>query len=281
MGNLRLCLRTQRNPLVSGRADAERQLLRLLDVLSDVSTLTAGGVDVLRVLCLHGKGSSNMITEMQVHHIGLSKVAQCDFLHGPVQASPFAQEAIAFADEGGHFHAWHENSPTWGAIECALRRVLDHIDAHGPYDGLFGFSQGAGIATWLSRPGVLEALGRSPRDFRPWRFVICACGVDAVPPWRLREPSPELAALADRARDEQVPMPSLHIIGRWDWLRWWSSSLAGSYSETCGPKSVFYLDEGHELPMRLLQDRPLQESVVSFLEAFVNSNAPCAVAGQQ
>merc|ERR1712094_60930 len=103
-------------------------------------------------------------------HIGLTRAASCDFLHGPVLAQAFSRVVEEFF--GGNFWQWHENV-TWTSIEPALRRVLDHVEAEGPYDGLFGFSQGASIVTLLSRLAVRRALGRDTPC--PWRFVICAC----------------------------------------------------------------------------------------------------------
>ena len=65
--------------------------------------------------------------------------------------------------------AFHE----WGHDEKALKGVLAYIERYGPYDGLYGFSQGAAVVTALSKPGVAEGFGSK----RTWRFVICACGV--------------------------------------------------------------------------------------------------------
>ena len=58
------------------------------------------------------------------------------------------------------------------ALHAQLRRVMGAVRAHGPYDGLFGFSQGALLATILSSPLCYEGL--FGLDACPWRFVICA-----------------------------------------------------------------------------------------------------------
>ena len=83
-------------------------------------------------------------------------------------------------------------------LEASLRHVIAHVERHGPYDGAFGFSQGAAILTMLSDASTRRALGCS----RPlWRFVVLACGVDMTHyacggqwrswPWPPRKPRRE------------------------------------------------------------------------------------------
>eukprot|EP00927_Polykrikos_kofoidii_P080473 TRINITY_DN77339_c0_g1_i1.p1 TRINITY_DN77339_c0_g1~~TRINITY_DN77339_c0_g1_i1.p1 ORF type:complete len:267 (-),score=20.62 TRINITY_DN77339_c0_g1_i1:59-859(-) len=224
----------------------------------------------LRVLCLHGRGSCNKVTQMQASFIGLYQKVQCDFLEGPLLAKPFSS-AVERAFRG-NFYQWYSpprcsactvrrvrSSKAWSNVERGLKRVLQYAQAHGPYDGVFGFSQGAGVATLLSRSCVMRALGHA--DGRPpWRFVICACGVDIGLPMHL-------ADRENRDDGRSIKLPSFHLIGRKDMIRWFSSSLAATYvKETIPTKSVYYIDAGHELPMRLMKDTSLQDALGTFLE---------------
>eukprot|EP00929_Paragymnodinium_shiwhaense_P091147 TRINITY_DN51189_c0_g1_i1.p1 TRINITY_DN51189_c0_g1~~TRINITY_DN51189_c0_g1_i1.p1 ORF type:complete len:280 (-),score=57.47 TRINITY_DN51189_c0_g1_i1:720-1559(-) len=233
----------------------------------------AGSLRPLRLLCLHGRGSSNAVTEMQVNHLGLAKVAQCEYLHGPCRAQAFNSVVEEFFK--GNFYEWHR-STGWQGLQRAVQRVLECCALHGPYDGIFGFSQGAGLATLLSRTAVLRRLGIE--DGRPpWRFVICACGVDQVGLPKDLPPLPSMSAAGARncegADEELINLPSFHIIGSWDWLRFWSARLQKSYAggsaedarQTKPLKRVHYINEGHELPMRLLQDKELIDSLRDFL----------------
>eukprot|EP00927_Polykrikos_kofoidii_P050505 TRINITY_DN44414_c0_g1_i1.p1 TRINITY_DN44414_c0_g1~~TRINITY_DN44414_c0_g1_i1.p1 ORF type:complete len:256 (-),score=30.07 TRINITY_DN44414_c0_g1_i1:383-1150(-) len=211
----------------------------------------------LRMLCLHGRGSCNKVTQLQVQFIGLRKNVQCHFLEGPLLADAYSadfQEAF-----GGNFYQWHSTT-NWSGVERGLRRVLHYAETHGPYDGIFGFSQGAGIATLLSRSGVLKALGIA--DGRPpWRFVMCACGADTV-----GVPA-DLPSADSAGEDTPINLPSFHIIGTYDFARFHSSSLAAAYVETSVPKKVVhYVGVGHGLPMTLMKDAALQGAIVSFLK---------------
>lgn len=225
----------------------------------------AGTTRPLRILCLHGKGSSNAVTQMQVSHISLSSSAHCDFLNGPVPDKPFSPVVEEFF--GGNFWQWHIGV-NWASVQLALQRVLKYVEENGPYDGVYGFSQGAGIATVLSRPSVRKAMGReSPL----WKFVITACGVD-----RVGVPADMPMGAEKNGDDPQslIDLPSLHLIGRWDMLRFLSSSMTKSYADGEGPRRVVhYMDVGHELPMNLLRDEALQNAVVSFLRKNANADA--------
>ena len=135
----------------------------------------------LKILALHGRGSNNDITAIQLSSLEVPTRCVADLLSAPHDSSP--QSDVFHMLSNREFHQW-------GHDEDALKGVLAYIERYGPYDGLYGFSQGAAVVTALSKPGVAEGFGSA----RTWRFVICACG---VPP----------------PGDGTVDLPSLQISG--------------------------------------------------------------------
>ena len=132
-----------------------------------------------------------------------------------------------------------------------LRLVLRYVERHGPYDGLYGFSQGAALVSLISRPGMIDALGGCA--VRPWSFVILGCGVHLGD-----EAAAALCATAP------IALPSLHLIGRWDLLcRTGSERLAEQYTAP----TVYTHDWGHSLPAGLMADAECAATVRTFIMA--------------
>ena len=65
-------------------------------------------------------------------------------------------------------------------------------------------------------------------------------------------------------REGAVRLRSLHLVGRFDYCRASSQSLAMRYDS--GGARVHYHDSGHELPAALGADAPLQEAVAAFFQ---------------
>jgi fermentation-respiration switch protein FrsA (DUF1100 family) len=83
--------------------------------------------------------------------------------------------------------------------------IVARFAADGPFDGVFGFSQGAALAGLLVG---LRAAGDAPSAERPLRFDF-AIMVGGFP-----SNDPELAKLYARA--DAYALPSLHVFGRSD-----------------------------------------------------------------
>lgn len=221
----------------------------------------------LRVLCLHGHGSNSDITTLQLGNMGLLPRLSVDFLHAPFAAGAQSAMFAAFTDKP--FHTWWEEPLTSAGLGQSLRYVLRHIAESGPYDGLYGFSMGAAVASLLSFPGMPEALGVPlPPGRRPWSFVVCACGVALGLP-----EAKELIGTAADAPEPGAPLldstriqrRSLHLIGRWDVCRSSSRELAELYSEP----TTYVHDFGHELPAGVQTDKTL----MSLRDAFFQEQA--------
>ena len=184
----------------------------------------------LKILALHGRGSNNDITAIQLSSLEVPTRCVADLLSAPHSSSP--QSDVFHMLSNREFHQW-------GHDEAALKGVLAYIERYGPYDGLYGFSQGAAVVTALSKPGVAEGFGSA----RTWRFVICACG---VPP----------------PGDGTVDLPSLQISGARDPFRAASKALAGVYE---APVLLEHAG-GHELPLKLRHDARFKDALDAFFD---------------
>lgn len=195
-----------------------------------------------RILCLHGRQSNSEVSEMQMMVLGVDQIADCVFVDGPHQT------ARTFDKDLENGRSWF-GEPSEG-IRPALNVVLECVRKHGPFDGAFGFSQGASIVTLLSDPTILASLGVEPL----WTFVILGCG------------NPQLALQqAEPALQLPLTIPSLHIHGAVDSLLPQSRALAQLYAQPHVLEHPF----GHALPMSLCG--PEHAALLRTVAAFVLS----------
>ncbi|OJD32082.1 uncharacterized protein BKCO1_4100019 [Diplodia corticola] len=123
----------------------------------------------MRILCLHGVGSSGAILESQLRPFmrAVDPSYEFVFVDGPVQ-SPRGPGMGAFHD-GLFFSHTSSYSPT--GMSDALSHLSDVISDLGPFDGVLGFSQGAALAlSYLHQQ-------QSRREPAPFRFALCFSSV--------------------------------------------------------------------------------------------------------
>lgn len=198
-----------------------------------------------KILCLHGARSSSDVTKLQLFSLGLD-VLGCELVS---VTSPLESET-SFDGSISNTRSWQtvEFPPEYslederlGMMASQLRQSLvfiaAHVREHGPYDGAYGFSQGASIVTLLSDEAVRRSLGI---DEPLWDFAIIACGVDYLAAQRLAPGSPKLT------------LPSIHLIGDTDPWRAQSEALLGRFER---PR-VLRHPYGHELPLTLKEQCP-------------------------
>jgi hypothetical protein len=198
----------------------------------------------LRLLALHGRGSNNDITTIQMGALSLHSRVRIDVLTGGVDANAHNSTFEMLSQHA--FRQWWAGSPTPEKLLRALKRVLKAIDEFGPYDGIYGFSQGAAVASFLSADGVVDRINALERSThrRSWRFVICAGGVDSGEDYA--------KALLGLRHDDKLTMdlPSLHLVGDRDYCKPMSLQLAANYAD---PRVVVFvqlealLDQGAQL----------------------------------
>merc|ERR1719203_2000478 len=127
-------------------ADLEEQL--------SSETETAVPERQTRVLCLHGAGSNAQVMEFQTG--ALRNALRLDFDFEFLEAScevysPTQDPSVAVIAGGAKVKSWfNEDSQGLSNIEDVLASVDEHIERHGPYDVLMGFSQGCDVITMLS-----------------------------------------------------------------------------------------------------------------------------------
>ena len=201
----------------------------------------------------------------QLTALGLDELGiELDCLDAPHKSN------TGFDGSFAHGRSWQldfdGSSPPPDVLAQQLREsllfVVRHVQEHGPYDGAYGFSQGACIVTLLSDAGVRRSLGcgddhplwrcpaplaphasRDPPDTAlraPRSFAVLACGVDY------------LVAQSTPAVAPTLAVPSLHILGEADPYRPGSEALLGRYER---PR-VLRHGHGHELPLTLRAEAP-------------------------
>ena len=241
----------------------------------------------LRLLCLHGHGSNNDITTMQITHTMMREVhgVSCDMYEATLEASAHNELFYMFSERPFYtwFHHWWFITGTsgigrrGGSLHHSLQRVIAIIEAHGPYDAIYGFSQGAFMAACICNQTVWKGL----------------CGLDRCP---VRGAILANSALANTLRSVEIAqadvrqvgttscsgkclgcslctnaharmtlpvgreVASLHLIGECDWWRSASEAMATTFE-----RSESYVHaHGHELPMALKNDAALTASLHRF-----------------
>ena len=209
-----------------------------------------------KLLCLHGRRSNAEVTEMQCQGVlELDKVAALHYLDAPF-------ESTAFDKDIGGGRSWVIKDEPPETKQETLRQSLIHIvrkiASDGPFDGVYGFSQGAAIASLLCEPAVHGALGLTAP---PFRFILLVCGADydkAFGAGVAQEFMGACAAQEDAARQLQevqhppaaasrsslLQLPSLHLMGEKDDILASSQELTQRYAQ---PQLLFH-KSGHAVP---------------------------------
>ncbi|XGB42847.1 MAG: serine hydrolase family protein [Nodosilinea sp. LVE1205-7] len=100
----------------------------------------------IRLLALHGSGSNRQVTQLQLNNLGLLRPQYHIFyLHGP---RPLDQPGLGVGAEiPGPWYGWLPRTLeqiTLEALLDTLHYLLRVLEQEGPFDYLFGFSEGGG-----------------------------------------------------------------------------------------------------------------------------------------
>ncbi|KAL3683174.1 hypothetical protein R1sor_001196 [Riccia sorocarpa] len=152
----------------------------------------------LRVLALHGyMGNGNWMCEsFHSWDPAILKLVQFTCLDGPF-ADKYSKNAYSWLNI--------DSDRSRSKIDQSLAYVLDFMRQTGPYDGVWGFSQGGVLAGLLTgvQAKKMEIWGRKSGDLPPLRFtVIDAAGY--VP------------GLLEYTFSPPLKTKSFHIIGNYD-----------------------------------------------------------------
>ena len=187
----------------------------------------------------------------------LDKVAALSYLDA-------RHESTAFDKDIGPGRSWFLRDGPPEALRQSLLHIVRTIASDGPFDGVYGFSQGAAIASLLCEPCVHGALGLTAP---PFRFILLVCGVDydtAFGTGVAQEFMGACTAQEDASRSGLLQLPSLHFMGEKDDNLASSQALTQRYAQ---PHLLFH-KSGHAVPaMELCAGEGLQLS--SRLRSFI------------
>lgn len=228
----------------------------------------------MRVLALGGHGSCNDVTECQALVLGLEERhhLQLGYLNGP-----FATDKAYCPSLRGHpgpFFNWTENPEerhTRTGLAQAVKHVIDYAAQNGPFDGIYGFSNGAlvaALATEALEVALAEASpDRHPADplphlsgVVPWKFVVAACASC------LDEDLPNASAASEnkqaKRQSPKLSTQSLHLVGMKDPIRCRSLALQEMFES---PR-VYEMDASHSVPITLTEDEHLHAALSQFFD---------------
>jgi hypothetical protein len=164
----------------------------------------------LRVLCLHGYHGSAAVLRGQMSPLAAGLESLAEFVY--VDAPSLARGDFGWWHARAHYEGW---DGTRDYITSLFQR-------EGPFDGVFGFSQGAALTGLLVGLRSIDGNLTSSQPLS-FRFAMMVGGFPAV--------DPDLESLY--ARKERYEVPSLHIIGLTDSIveSEYSRDLAARFNE--------------------------------------------------
>ncbi|KKW82035.1 AMP-dependent synthetase [Acinetobacter sp. AG1] len=228
-----------------------------------------------KILALHGNGSNKIITKLQLQNLELNdQDYDITYLNGTIQVkSPDIRLSELTGLVEGPWYSWLAPKSDWENLDhrallqsicCAIESVLLAIEIHGPFDAIYGFSQGGYIASLVNNlpndPALLDAvqsyMGRetqfSINSNIPFKTSIYACAGAAIPLSEMRK----LAGLPECA-EEYNQNQAIHLIGQHDALKPWSESLV--LHDKNPNTQIFYLDSDHEISSTIA--KPIKDEI--------------------
>ncbi|KAK9417673.1 hypothetical protein SUNI508_01430 [Seiridium unicorne] len=129
----------------------------------------------MKILCLHGKGTSGWIFKSQtsslrrkLEEISPDLTCEFDFVDGPQPSAP-APDTPLFYDPP--HYAFYEGTDV-KAIRKAREWLGEILEQRGPYDGALLFSQGCALVSSY----MLYQQWYEPEAPPPFRFALFMCG---------------------------------------------------------------------------------------------------------
>lgn len=125
----------------------------------------------MKILCLHGMGTNSDIYEAQMAPI----IAQMDtayefvFVDGLIECEPADNVEGVFP---APFYCYYDK-PTLEQLKAAYDLIYEVMRDEGPFDGVFGFSQGGALAASLILHHQSTWPSRVQED--PFKFAVFMC----------------------------------------------------------------------------------------------------------
>ncbi|KAL9229158.1 hypothetical protein vseg_004655 [Gypsophila vaccaria] len=201
-----------------------------------------------RFLCLHGFRTSGEILRRQVDKWPHTVRQKLDlvFVDGPFPAQGKSDVEGIFDPPYYEWFQFNKEFTTYTNFERCLEYIEECMIEHGPIDGLLGFSQGAILSAAL--PG-LQAQGVALTKVPKVKFLVIIGGA------KLKSEQ-----WAEKAYSSPIECPSLHFLGKEDFLRPHGEDLLKS---AFIDPFIIYHPKGHTVPR--IDDQSLP-TMLSFID---------------
>lgn len=205
----------------------------------------------MKILCLHGYTQSGSLFSRKAS--GLRKALmkaghELHFIDGPLKIElselPFEPTPeMADLDMRGWWSV-KEGDSRYGDTTDAFKTVKEAVERLGPFDGIFGFSQGAGLTALLCK-----ALKDLVPSHPPLKFVVMYSS------FKLKAES------AQHWYETPFTVPSLHVMGTLDTLVPEERSMQLVNCWDSSKVNILKHPGGHYTPSQ----KPMLQSVVGFV----------------
>ena len=112
-----------------------------------------------RLLALHGAGANEEVVRLQLSNIGVTEgTFEIICLRAPIAADAGGGTTTVENLIEGPYYSWYNADSTRDDVIRMLRRVIAFIQDKGPFDAIFGFSQGAAVVAACMQGDVLARL---------------------------------------------------------------------------------------------------------------------------
>lgn len=201
-----------------------------------------------RFLCLHGFRTSGEILKKQV--VGKWNPAVVEkldlvFVDAPFPCQGKSEVEGLFDPPYYEWFQFNKDFTEYQNFDECLEYIEECMIKLGPFDGLLGFSQGAILSGAL--PGLQEK-GVALRKVPKMKYIIIIGGA------KMRNKE-----IAEKAYASPVSCPSVHFLGKEDFLREPGLELI----ESCLDPLVIHHPKGHTIPRF---DEKGLEDMISFVE---------------
>jgi len=222
----------------------------------------------MNILFLHGYTQSGPLFSAKTKAVqkaltkSLGPTTTLHFPTAPMKLSPADIPGDAPGDGVADLDAygwWRRATPPSAYVGLAetFLFISSYLDAHGPFDGVIGFSQGAAFAAILA--ALLEGWRRRPQEFTtahpPLKFAVCYSGFRAPEMYR-------------EWYEPRIETKVLHVIGSLDTVVDEERCLALANACVDGDKRTVYHPGGHYLPAQ----KPLVNALVGFILSCVKGD---------
>lgn len=231
----------------------------------------------LRILALHGYTSNAFILQRRLGAIrkACKDYAEFVFVNGPIRVEPItdAAESLDAPDRVSKAtdptipleeqpRAWWRSSDegVYLQFDETIEFLNKEFAQHGPFDGVFGFSQGACFAALIA--SAFEDPSRYPKfqlpkDQGPLKFCVAVSG------FRSRDPN-----MQTLFPDQGIQTPILHILGKADQIV--DEERAQTLVEASANSRVEHHESGHVIPSQA----PWRNFLRDFFASFIREGEP-------